>query len=373
MDFLRLISTLYFQTFYTYTMFALCMLMVVRYVHSEETKILYQPVKIPVASIFLTILVAIYAGIRDPYGGYGDTGIYRHTYENIITGFSESQQGEWLWHNFMYYCKSMGLDASGFFLVDDLLYFGLMLLCCWRLFPRNTWIAILFCFISFSCFSYGINGIRNGLACSVILAAIALVVEDDWHRWLGLLLLLPAMAIHRSTSLPIAACYAAVFFIKDPKYTIGFWIASIFISLLVGNAVGDFFAGLGFDDRMEDYFEQQENAESMAQFSRTGFRWDFLLYSAMPVLMTWYVTIKRNFHDQAFNIIANTYILSNAFWVMVIRAAFSNRFAYLSWFLYPIVIAYPLLRFRIWDDQDRKTALILLAYAGFTVVMMLFG
>jgi len=57
----------------------------------------------------------------------------------------------------------------------------------------------------------------------------------------------------------------------------------------------------------------------------------------------------------------------------VIRAAFSNRFAYLSWFIYPLVIAYPLLRMNIWEDQDRKTAQILLAYSGFTFFMHLIG
>lgn len=89
----------------------------------------------------------------------------------------------------------------------------------------------------------------------------------------------------------------------------------------------------------------------------------------MPVLMTWFVTVKRQFRDRTFNILAITYILCNSFWVMVIRAAFSNRFAYLSWFLYPIIIAYPLLRFRIWKDQGNKAALILFLYAGFTYFM----
>ena len=89
----------------------------------------------------------------------------------------------------------------------------------------------------------------------------------------------------------------------------------------------------------------------------------------MPIIMAWFVTMKRNFQDKTYHIIATTYILANAFWVMVIRSEQSNRFAYLSWFLYPLVIAYPLLRMNIWEDQDRKTAMILLAYSGFTFFM----
>ena len=110
----------------------------------------------------------------------------------------------------------------------------------------------------------------------------------------------------------------------------------------------------------------------MSEFSRTGFRWDFLLYSAAPVVMAWYVCIKRNLQDNWYNVICTTYCLCNAFWVMVIRSAFSNRFAYLSWFLYPIVIAYPLVNMPLQEAQDRLTGWILLAYGGFSAFMWFF-
>ena len=59
---------------------------------------------------------------------------------------------------------------------------------------------------------------------------------------------------------------------------------------------------------------------------------------------------------------------------MVIRAAFSNRFAYLSWFLYPIVIAYPLLRLPIWKtNQGKRLNQIMMANIGFTYIMWLLG
>ena len=104
-------------------------------------------------------------------------------------------------------------------------------------------------------------------------------------------------------------------------------------------------------------------------FSHVGFRWDFLLYSGFGTAMVWYVTRYRRFTDRAYIIIANTYLLCNAFWIMVIRSSFSNRFAYLSWFIYPLVMAYPLLRMNLWKDQDRKTALIFFLYSGFTFFM----
>ena len=145
------------------------------------------------------------------------------------------------------------------------------------------------------------------------------------------------------------------------------------ISIVAGNAITELFVGLDFDDRMEQYANLPKEVEDMLIADQspgnTGFRIDFLIYSAMPVLMAWYVTVKRNFQDNVYNVIATTYVLANAFWVMVIRSEQSNRFAYLSWFLYPLVIAYPLLRMDLWEDQDRKTALILFVYVGFTFFM----
>jgi hypothetical protein len=77
------------------------------------------------------------------------------------------------------------------------------------------------------------------------------------------------------------------------------------------------------------------NAEvSKEFFSKTGFRWDFLLYSALPIFIGWIATYKKSINDKTYSFILHTYIFSNAFWVLINTAAYSNRFAYLSWFLY---------------------------------------
>lgn len=376
MEFLSYIPGSWYSSIYNYLVFGLCLIMVLRNITAEDNQLIYQKVTLPVPALALSLLLIIFLGMRpeQQLWMFGDSFIYQHTYNNIVTGYTEANtETEWIFRNLMFFCKGIGLDINGFFVVVDAFYFGLMLFCCWKLFPNNTWIAFLFFISSFSCYSFAINGIRNGLATSMLLFAIALISDDDYKKYIAFGIMLLALGVHRSTILPSAACIASIYVLKEPKYAIGFWIASIFISLVAGNAIGNFFASLGFDDRMSNYFQGQQDAETMSEFSDNGFRFDFLLYSAMPVLMAWYVTVKRNFKDRAFNIIANTYILANAFWVMVIRASYSNRFAYLSWFIYPLVIAYPLLRMNIWEDQDRKTAQILLAYSGFTFFMFLIG
>ena len=45
--------------------------------------------------------------------------------------------------------------------------------------------------------------------------------------------------------------------------------------------------------------------------------------------------------DPFYASLVNAYLLTNALWVLVIHASFSNRFAYLSWFMMPWVLLYP--------------------------------
>lgn len=367
-----------FHTIYLTVVMMACIMIFFHYISSSGNKILYNqggPLKLIPASVLCVALIFL-IGLRPAsrfVSYFGDTFYYAHFYNNILIDYTDVDwSGEWIWENFSFFLKSIALNVNEYLLVVAAIYIILMFVCCIKLMKNNVLIAVLFCLASFSFWGYGINGIRNGMACSIVLLAVSFLPGNTIEKIISILLMVIAYGIHHSILLPGLCAVMAYVAIKDPKYAISFWGISILISLVAGNLVGDFFASLGFDERTS-YFTDTDESSLSSDFSSTGFRFDFLLYSAMPVLMTWYVAVKRKFKDSTFNLIANTYILSNAFWVMVIRATFSNRFAYLSWFLYPIVIAYPLLRMNIWEDQDRKTVLILLAYSGFTLFMSLIG
>ena len=362
----------YYSTAYYILFLLLSWMTVLYYIGSNNQKILLVEGNNPMqgAALLLTIVLIFFIGLRPVSGFFGDMKMYTHWYVNVLDHYSPIRfSTEWFWDNFAFFCKSLGLNENEYFLAISFLYYAGMLICALLLMRKNLWIASLFFFISFSCYAYGTNGIRNGLACSFALVAICLLVEGGLKRPLAFVLMFLALGLHRSTMLPSAAAIASTFVIKDTKTAIRFWIASIAISLVAGPMVESFFSALGFDDRMSNYASVGQSEESMSQFSQSGFRWDFLFYSMFPVIMTWYVTRVRKFNDRVFNVFANTYIFCNAFWIMVIRSSYSNRFAYLSWFIYPVIIAYPLLRMNLWKDQDRKTALIFFFYSGFTFFM----
>lgn len=371
MNAISFIDAFYFTTYWNVFLLILTWAVVLYYIGSGGQKILRMDEGSPSQgfAVFFAIAITFFIGLRPMYKDFTDMKMYAWAYDHN-TGVFEmpSLSAEWLWNDSMTLFKVLGFNIHEFFLFVAFVYIMGMLVSGVLVTRRNLFMCMMFMITSFSFFSFGSNGIRSGMSCSIAMVAICLLAREPEKKVLPIFLMALAMGVHRSTMLPIASCFAAIYFIKDPKIALRFWLISIVISLVAGPFVEQFFAALGFDDRMTKYTTTSEEFKSEA-FSQTGFRWDFLLYSAFPVLMVWYVTVHRKFNDQTFNIIAITYLLSNAFWIMVIRAAFSNRFAYLSWFIYPLVMAYPLLRMNLWEDQDRKTSLILFAYSGFLFFM----
>lgn len=320
--------------------------------------------------VFYFLLFALFIGNRPVSGFYfGDTANYAAVYQRFINGSLtlNLDSKEWGFEWLQYQCSKI-MDVHGFFLLIEILYIVPVFWACYRFVHNHYILMFLFCMGAFSFFSYGTNGIRNGMACSLIILALSCINGKFIAKIIAGILCFLAFNIHRSTALPIL-CIVASFFVKDTRYIMGWWLFSIILSLVAGGPIEAFFAGLGFDDRMGSY--SSENIDASA-FSSTGFRWDFLLYSAMPIVLGYYVVFIRKIWDKNYLLLLNTYILCNSFWVMMIRVAFSNRFAYLSWFMYALVLAYPCLKLPVWKNQGRNTALIFMGHLGFTLFMYWF-
>lgn len=371
---IEFIRAFYISTAFFFLFLVLCWGTILFYLGSNRQKILRAEGNSPmqIAAFVLTVAMIFYLGLRPVDYEFWDMVPYAINYLLYDVGSPYapiSLKHEWVWSNINILCRNWGLNENEFFLVIEFLYLGCMFICCLMLTRKNLWIAMLFFFISFQTYSYGTNGVRNGLACSIELVALCLLPERGFKRFLAFALMFLTLGIHRSTMIPSTAALISLFFIRTTKMAIRFWLVSIALSLVAGPFVERVFVALGFDDRMENYYMGQFSQSTASVFSHIGFRWDFLLYSAAPVLMIWYTTRYRLFSHKMYTMFANTYLISNAFWIYVIRAAYSNRFAYLSWFIYPIVIMFPLLRMNLWKDQDRKTAIILFLYSGFSFFM----
>ncbi|ROI09221.1 EpsG family protein [Chryseobacterium sp. H3056] len=311
---------------------------------------------------FFVIMFTLYMGQRQVSYHFGDTINYNRAYQILLSGGELLVVKDYLF-NYMMVFSSNFMSVNSFFLLVDVLYIVPVVLFSRKYFGSYWFIAFIMFAGSFSFWSYGVNGLRNGLGTALFI--LALYFYD--RKWLLYLCLGMSYFMHASLMIPIAAFMLSGLY-KNPKIYLYIWVAAIPLSLAGGSVWTSFFTSLGFaEERAQGYLTGGE--EFSDQFSQTGFRWDFLVYSSSAIFAGWYFIFKKKITDSFYIHVFGVYCITNAFWILVITAAFSNRFAYLSWFLMPAVIAYPMFRYKIWDNQYRTFSLILLLYFMFTFIM----
>ncbi len=311
-----------------------------------------------------TILLILYMGLRPVHPQFGDT-------MNYATGFAEyaaskepftwKWEGEWLFYNVMDLFAKYS-DIHMFFLLCATLYVGCLWLACVRIFKNYYYIPLLVIMGMFTFWQYGVNGIRNGLGASIFILAMTYVNNPKMMITIALL----GCGVHNSVLLMGAAATVA-WFIKNSKIYLAGWIASVVVSYIAGGTIQTYLAEIDFlggDDRFSGYLTGDNMVGEIVQMSMV-FRWDFLIYSAMGVAVGYYFIIKKGFKDEYYHWIFNTYLATNAFWVMIIRAAYSNRFAQISWFILPIVLVYPFFKKRFWENHEKMLGYAILAFYAF--------
>ena len=348
----------YYATFYFYFYFLVVLLVFFR---SKSLPITDKRNLKTIRSLGVVVLLFtfFYIGFRPLSGVFGDMGNYAYSFENFQRGGIADFNGDILFNLFVKLC-SFFMSVQVFFLVCAFLYIFPLWYACKKWFKDYSFYAFLALIVSFSFWSYGTNGIRNGIATSLFLYALSrdkMVFKILW--------ILIAVGFHKSIIIP-ASALALTYFYNDPKKFFFGWLACIPLSLLAGGFWEGLFSGLMADDRVSYLTQGNVNNDN---FSSTGFRWDFLVYSASAVYAAYFFIFKKKFNDPIYNRLVCVYLAANAFWILVIRANFSNRFAYLSWFMMGIVIVYPFLTKIQLKNQHGVLGMLLLAYFGFTFLM----
>jgi len=302
-------------------------------------------------------------GLRPISGYFGDMGVYAYQYDIYVSGGELDKikdRGFYVLMKGLSYFQSPSL----FFFVITALYILPLYVATKRLFGRYSYFAFLILVISFSFWAYGTNGLRNGLATSFMILAFSYMNK----KWFMYLLFVIAYSFHSSMLLPIAAYFITSLY-RSSTFYFRIWVLSIFLSLTMGTSIENFIENLGIfeGDRLTDLLTNKEvHADS---FSSTGFRRDFLIYSFSAVFIGYYFIFVKKINDIYYAQLTHIYLVSNAFWILLIKASFSNRFAYLSWFLMGLVVIYPFLKKVYWKDQFSKIGGLTFLYFSFTYLI----
>lgn len=313
------------------------------------------------ASVLFLLVMIVFIGLRPVSGVYfvdmaGYYDWYNHTLEDSFT-FS-LHTDNFIWDNLFAWWIYRKFSFSLFMLLVAAIYFGCAFAACKKIFPNDTITAFLVFLGAFSTFSYGTNGIKAGAAASVCLLALA--YKD--RRALLVILLIVSWGLHHSMVMVLASVIIARY-VKNTKLFFVVWV----LSLLVAVAHIDFFQGI-FASMADESGMRYLQTESNDEGYYTGFRFDFVIYSAMPIIVGWFLLMKKSIKASRYEFWLRVYLIANSIWMLCMYASFTNRIAYLSWFLYPIVLIYPFFKFK-WSVRQyvigRNIAFAQLAFTLF--------
>lgn len=296
-----------------------------------------------------------------PVGSDSDKERYLYLFDNI---FSVSFDKDLGWVFYTYLSRVILKNATLFFLVTALLYTIGNYLFLRKIVPiQYLFYILLSTFGSLGYFGYGVNTIRAGIGLSFFLIAFT------YRKKLVVFFLISVLAvfIHKSMIILLAA-FLITQYVSKSKWFIGLWVFSLVFSILDISVIIDFIQSnfSGVDERVGSYLGTETS-----EVYNSGFRYDFLIYSIIPIVTGYYYLNKLKFNDITYLRLYNIYLVVNAFWLLVIRIPFTDRFAYLSWFLYPLLMLYPLFYARNIKNRNRKIALIMFGIVLFNFILLI--
>ena len=314
----------------------------------------------------LAIFMTLFIGLRPIRGHFVDMYNYKVNYMALYYGKSFKfswDTDNYLFDNLTLWLGSNQIDLVYFFLFMAILYFGLMYWACRKMFPNDTLLSFLVYLAAFSTFSYGTNGIKAGAAASMFLVALA--YRENWK--IAALFCFLSLGFHHSMLVPIVA-FVLASFSRTPSNYLLIWLLCLFLAAIHVTDFMVFFSGFT-DERGAHYLV--DDVENAALYV-SGFRPDFILYSAVPIFLGYYYIQNQKIESDTYNYLWCTYTLTNSVFLLCTYGHFINRIAYLSWLMYPFVLIYPVLYGDSGVNQQRYLKYAVYGHLGFTLFNNLF-
>ena len=334
--------------------------------YSLKTSQQHQLAKVSNILILLFVLLTIYTIAYYPEELTYDKPRYTNMYNNVLKyGEHEFRDPGWIAYNKI--CVYLfGDNIDYFYLLTATIYVGTFMGIGIYLFPKDTmgyYVVMTVGCLGFM--NYGTNVIRAGAALSIVLIAVGL----KCRMFYKIILLIIALSFQKSVIIPVVAYFGAKY-LKPVWGALAVWVICLLLS--VANLdMGPLFESFGFVDERVERYANTINSVGDGRYEK-GFRWDFLIYSFAPIVIAYYFVIKKKISDKFYLQLLKTYILANAVWLLAIRMAYTDRLAYLSWFLIPLVTLYPVLRYpQKYLHPQRIIISLMLIFIGVRIALSL--
>ena len=315
------------------------------------------------STLILSLFFTLYIGLRPTHITFVDMVDYARKIDFLkIANYDYTWNSEnKIFDNLINYIAKAGWNKSAFFLLIAAIYYIGTFLAIKKFFPNNSFITDLVWLGAFSTFSYGVNGIKAGAAASLFLIAVAYYER----RIIAVVFLLLSLGFHHSMILPVGAFVLAYFYRNTKVYLAG-WCFCLLIAMLHISFFQNLLAGFA-DKRGSEYL--LSSGENWG--GRSGFRFDFVLYSAMPVWVGYWAIFRKRVASVTYEFLLSIYLITNGVWMLCMYANFTNRIAYLSWCIYPIVLIFPFLKEDLGKDKYRMFTMVASLHLLFTLFMFI--
>lgn len=313
-------------------------------------------------SLILLSFCIVFIGFREVSEMFGDTVTYSVIYSSFSpnTQFDTETSGDYGFFVLQYICSFLQLSVNQFFVVCAMLYVIPLFIVAKKISIEYSSIILLTIISSMSFFSYGVNGIRNGIATSFLLLAFVHYKKIFSYLILSII----AISFHKSVLLPFIAFFIARYY-HNYRFYLLLWCLSIPFHFIIKDYISTLIMAIDFvSNRADGYLNDMGTTGYNVKF-----RIDFLLYSFCPILIGGYFILRKNFNDIFYKIIYSAYLVANAIWILIIDVPYSNRFAYLSWFMMPVLLIYPFLFCEHINKRFSKSAFLMLCNLLFTLII----
>lgn len=373
-----IIPSVHYYNFYLAVVTVLSVVAFIRYswVESDNQALTKSNNAVPGLEYLVTLFAIIFIAYRNPYSlHFGDTRAYTWFFDRYAFYHGFEYHWDWdannlLFDNLFAYMAYNYESVSSFYLVIAVIYFGGIWYACKRMFPKDSFAALMVFLGAFTTFAGATNGIKNGAAASLFLIALALNdSRDKMSNFFCYVFIVLCIGFHHAMRVPVAAFVICKFINKSQIYTV-FWIACLIMAAFHITFFQDLFVDIGEDigdDKIVGYLGNESTQTSSSGIS--GFRYDFVLYSVVPIIVGWIAVYAKKIDSERFKFLLNVYTLTNAVWLLCMYGWFTNRIAALSWMMYPIVLIYPFLKENWGENKYNIFKLVAYGHLAFTLFM----
>lgn len=232
-------------------------------------------------------------------------------------------------------CYSLCGNSTGCFIISAALYVAAYLYFYKKACPKKYLYLFIIGSLAMGFTSYHYNVLRAGLAIACVLIAIS----KNQNKYISILFSCLAIGIHATTGLIVFGYIIANKF-NNTKYYYLLWVTMLLLLFLGAfNSLSHILTPLTTvaDNRFEGYL-----SGGVSEY-QVGLRLDFIIYSLIAIIAGWYYLYLNRYKDSYYIKLYHTYLICNACWLVFNKIPFTDRIAYLSWFLIPIIVLYPLL------------------------------